>query len=81
MRLTIVILTIFCFSCKTYERSKLLSKTSKGDYEILIWDVKKYNKKNDSLISHKVDTIIRPKVDDTNLIMNSSRNQQIFNTK
>ena len=75
----ISIILIFVFlSCKTYEKSKLLSRTDKGTYEVFVWDIKKYNRKTDSLISHRVDTIIRPKNDESNLIMTNSRNQQLY---
>ena len=50
----------------------MLSKQSKGEYSIIIWDIKKYNRKTDSLLSHKIDTVIVSNFDDSNMINSSS---------
>lgn len=81
MKKLIIISSLLFSACKTYEKSDLLSRTNKGDYEIQVWDVKKYDRKTDTLIYHRVDTIIRTKIDESNLIMTNSMNTSLNPTK
>lgn len=57
-----ILLIVICFilsSCKTYEESTLIDRWyNKWNDKYYVYEIKRYNKKNDSLISARIDTVI-----------------------
>jgi len=58
-KIIILLVVFFVISCKTYEKSTCVNYwIDKWNYKYSVYCVKKYSKKNDSLIFIRYDTII-----------------------
>jgi len=69
----LLIITFVLPACKTYEKSIIVNSwIDKWNYKYRVFEVKKYYKKNDSLISMRYDTL---KID-LNMIHDASENKK-----